>query len=1219
MSAPLPFDIYSCGLDGINLIEASAGTGKTWSICGLYLRLLLERDYAVQQILVVTFTNAATAELRDRIRSRIVETLDYLDGIAAPGDPFVPELVATLERNGHSRETLARKLDLAAQTFDEASIFTIHGFCQRALADTAFAAGLPLSFELVEDDADLRLEAVRDFWRRHVAADGLDADLAAHLVAKKDAPEKWAALLKRHLAKPLAACRWPEGIDAPAATDRAALAAAYDTAATTWHAERKTVIELLIAALPSLNANSYKEDGVRQGATEWDAWFADGDALAPVDDKGKQRLFRKSILVLRTKNKKTTPAHPFFDQAEELLALRDALMHELAMGRLGLVRDMLAEGGRDVRARKREDRVVAFDDMLWNLHRALAGGASPWLADSLRQRFPVALIDEFQDTDPLQFAIFDAVYGAGTQPLFLVGDPKQAIYSFRNADLYTYLAAKGRAAATWPLAHNQRSTPGLIQAVNGLFCANPAAFMLPGLDYASVSAGDRPRQPLRDHSAARADFAVWMLPAGDDGPLLLGDARAAVLRATAAEIARLVSAAEGGRIHIGERPLATGDIAVLVRTHAQGAAMKQALAALGIGSIELSRSSVYHTSDAEELERILAALLEPARDGLLRAALATEFIGLDAGGIDAAGEAQQSDWLQRFGDYRALWLRSGIGLTLRRLMADTGVAARMLARADGERRLTNLLHLGEALHRAAQTHRAPDALLHWLQARRSEDSAGDEAQLRLESDRNLVQIVTIHKAKGLEYPVVFCPFLWDARRSPDGRLEGREYHDAARQAVIDFRDEGDEGNDGAAIKAQIALEGAAEFLRLAYVALTRAVHRCYLVAGCYTSVSFGNPSTTRSTRSTLNWLVAGAGMSPADWFNAKKAPAEIDAAWHALATSHPESIDVQPIPMQPGMPFVATHPAAETLHVAAPPPRRHEAWRIGSYSGLSYGATSETSALDHDARADSAASPADEGEDIDADDIVNFPRGAEAGQCLHEVFERIDFSDAAGWPDAIRAALERYPALAAQLPDRDARPRMARMLAAMLRDVLATALPHGIRLRDIPPPRRLVELEFSLPAPRLGAASLNAALHRLGYAGPRLNFAMLSGYLKGYMDLVFEHAGRYYLLDWKSNHLGFRRHDYQGASLAAAMAGHGYHLQYLLYTVALHRYLGRRIADYRYDRHFGGVLYLFVRGVRPDWTSADGSAGGVYGHRPAHAAVLELEALLCAPPTQAAS
>ena len=650
-------------------------------------------------------------------------------------------------------------------------------------------------------------------------------------------------------------------------------------------------------------------------------------------------------------------------------------------------------------------------------------------------------------------------------------------------------------------------------------------------------------------------------PAADGAPMLRADAKAAAVRATAAEIARLLRESAQERIRLDDVPLRSADIAVLVRTHAQGVDVKDALAALGVGSVELAQESIFRTPDAGEVARVLAAVLEPSRANLVRSALATQILGQGAAAIAALtdDDAAFSAHVDRFVEYRLLWRTRGFAVMYRRLIAAEGVVARMLARSDGERRMTNLLHLGEQLQEAAASGMAPDALLRWLATERNERARDDARELRLESDRNLVHIVTIHKAKGLEYPFVFCPFFFEGGYWQP-RTDVREYHDDG-DAVLDFTPT-DKGNpDSVAIDARILAEVAAERVRLLYVALTRAAQRCYLVAGVYAMVQ--GRSTKESARALGNWLVAGDGMDLVAWLANGRSPDDIAAAWRRLAERAAPDIAIVPLPLDRGAPFVeaATDPAA--IVARTPPARIRAEWRIGSFSALAQGATSDGAAADHDARAvepdaTAAASSAQ------ADDIVRFPRGAAAGECLHAIFERIDFGDSGGWPTIVADALAQFPPARAAADGA----RLAPMVERMLRDVVATPLPIGGTLATVTRERRLVELGFTFPASTPDTARLRDAVAAAGYATPRLAPGSLLGYLNGYVDLVFEHAGRYYVLDWKSNHLGNTAADYASAALARTMRDHGYHLQQLIYAVALDRYLRRRITRYDHDHAF---------------------------------------------------
>ena len=522
-------------------------------------------------------------------------------------------------------------------------------------------------------------------------------------------------------------------------------------------------------------------------------------------------------------------------------------------------------------------------------------------------------------------------------------------------------------------------------------------------------------------------------------------------------------------------------------------------------------------------------------------------------------------------------------------MADESVAARLLARPDGERRLTDLRHLCECLHEASSEHPTAEALLRWLRARRREPRADEATQLRLESDRDLVKIVTIHKSKGLEYPLVFLPFAWDPGAGNHGDTEGCEYHDDEGRSVIDYRALRDP--EQAEVKRRMARERAAEDLRLLYVALTRAVHRCTLVIGPHR-----RGKATKQGRAALpNWLVDEQQAEPDDWL---EKPPEIDrthARWADFARRHPALVDLAPLPLgaPQALPREGDDPAVLVLATPLPAPRT--AWRMGSYSSLARSARHEAAAIDHDARAPTPAGstpPAGGGSAAAEADILRFARGARAGECLHAAFEHAEFTDAGSWPAAVDRALGEH------LFDEPARLSASRLqLLSMLGDVLRTPLATAdgtLRLERVAASRRVAEMEFHLPARRLEPQALTTLLTRRGLPAPTFEAAPLSGYLRGFIDLVFEHQGRVHVIDWKSNHLGEHPIDYAHAGMAAEMARHDYHLQALLYAVALHRHLQRRRPGYRFDAHFGGVHYLFVRGVRPGWRQADGRPSGVF-------------------------
>ena len=1233
-----PLDVFSCVLAGVNQIEASAGTGKTWNICALYVRLLLERDLNADQILVVTFTKAATAELHERIRGRLAELARAIEIDDDGGDPFVTQLLATtLGPGGLDRELAGKRIRRALSTFDQAAIHTIHAFCQRALQEAPFAAAMPFAFEMEADDASLRFELAAQFWRERIEpVAAVYPAFAAWLVAKGATPLALDAQLARRLKKPLAQLRWgASGATPPALGTRDGDDARerFDEACALWREQRETIARLLDEAQAALKQTTHKGEAVRAALVAWDRYFAEGDCHAPPPREALK--LTATALGKATKVKFAAPEHPFFSLADTLAKASETAEAIHRARWLGLLAVWLEQAPEMLAAMKRTRRLASFDDLLANLHGALL--EHPWLADTLRARYPAALIDEFQDTDPLQFAIFERIFaGAGKDgvvgPLFLVGDPKQAIYSFRAADLHTYLAARHAATARYTLAVNQRSTAPLVQACNRIFGANPHAFVLDGLDYMPVQAAGRARAPFVDDAdPQRADAAlrVWTLPSGE-AALTKREAQRQAAEACAAEIVRLLRGAREGSVALGEATLAPADIAVLVRTHKQGSLMKRVLAAWGVGSVELAQSSVFATLDAEQLERVMGAVEAPGDLRRLRAALAADWFGLDARALarlaqlaDAPAQAHADEataWVERFSRYRSLWLERGFATMWRTMMRELEIGERLLAGRDGERRLTDVHHLAELASARAAVHPGIAPTLRWLAAERAR-GGGEEAQLRLESDRDLVQIVTVHKSKGLEYAVVFCPFLGDGARmasSSSGLPEAREYHDDAQAGARAVLHYGCEGSEAERAEREAAREEAAERARLVYVALTRAVYRCYLVCGAYLMAR----STKEARRSVLNWLVAGDGRAFEDWFDDPPEQSALDLAWAALAGG-PIALAPLPAPAR-RVPLAretgpSRHFVARVLHRAL-----KETWRMASFSSLTAGARQPSATVDDEPRPDHdalvpapqdaqaveaawppvLALPARTHAELLADnDILAFPRGAAAGECLHRMFELADFSAPATWPAAIERALIERPVSA----DAETAARLSAMMTRLIEDVTATPWAPGLTLAALNPARRLTEWPFVFSAPALEPRELRGLLARHGYPDVLLDPSALAGYVKGFVDLVVEGEGRFWIIDWKSNHLGTTPADYGSDALEAAMAHHAYHLQALLYTVALHRYLKMRLPRYDYDLHMGGYAYLFVRGMRPQWR--DGTAqAGVCARLPARELIEALDA-----------
>jgi exodeoxyribonuclease V beta subunit len=1203
------FNVYETALAGLNLVEASAGTGKTWTISGLYARLILEQGLSVDQILVVTYTKAATAELQDRIRKRLRDLLAALETQDAGKDDFCRTL---LDRYGDDdrRELAIRRLTRAIGGFDQAAVFTIHGFCQRLLSESAFEAGSDFDCEVLPDEKELLREIVDDFWRQEVypASDAW----AAFLAGRKQSPETWLNEVAGHVGKPfLQVLGAEEPADAPVLETN--LRTEVGHAAWIWH-NHKDDIHRLLLDFQGFNGVKVKPGKVRSWLTGVDGFFGrwpmaiaqtDGPAEpSPLYDlpEGVAKLGAGTLAAAVRKNV-DPPRHDFFDRCQTLASLDDALRDVFEIRLKALKPRLLAFCNAELEKRKTQARVFSYNDMLNRLATALDGGdQGRRLAEAIRRRYRAALIDEFQDTDPVQYRIFRTVYGGGELPVFFVGDPKQAIYGFRGADVFSYLEARGEThIRRGTLKYNQRSEPRLIAAVNALFLSRPHPFLLEDIPYPEVAPAQRERPPLRIEGDGGEPFRFLLL-SGPDGEAALGKGQASGLATAAAafEIARLLHEAAQGKARLGDRPLNGGDIAVLVATHAQARQIEDALRLHGVPSVRQGQDNVFESPEALELERVLLAIAEPGREPLLKAALATELMGCTANAIHGL-QQDEPGWervFDRFQTYHTLWRREGFMPMFRRWFEDSKVTENLPEFRDGERRLTNLLHLAELLQVESRRKSGIDTLLTWFAYTIHQATKADEtAQLRLESDAQRVKIVTVHTSKGLEYPIVFCPFLWDGRLS-QRKAEAILFHEGC-QAVLDLGSPAQEDNRSKAVREEMS-----EKLRLLYVALTRAVYRCYVMWG---DVRNSRDSGEGLHTTALAWLLHGGAAADAADDPMAALQTRLEDAGHSLiladlqsfAARAPGSVSIDAIATgtlryQP--PGADSEPELAARTFRRPP--LYPSWRMSSFTGLTTGRHSE------DPDYDLSSEPDTEEEDL-GDSMFAFPRGAKAGSCLHAILEDWDFTN----PDGERLGELVRRKLKAHGLDEGWTGTVRRNIETLL---AAPLNKEGMKLADIPPERRLVEMEFTHVLRGGTAQKLRRLLEdpehrcdpRFAEAAGHLDFKYIAGYMKGFVDLIFEAGGRYYIADYKSNWLGNAYAHYAPGRLAAAMAREHYYLQYLIYTVALHRYLQLRLPDYDYETHFGGVYYLFLRGIKP------GQKTGIFWDRPGLRLVEGLEGVI---------
>jgi exodeoxyribonuclease V beta subunit len=1184
-------------LDGVRLVEASAGTGKTFTLVTLVTRLMVERGLRVGQILTVTFTKAATQELRKRVRVRLLLALELVDSPASDDESAEATLTrdilrAHCERSGESVDALRRRLRQAAMEVDLAAVFTIDGFCARVLREHALDSSQGFDkLELLTNERSLREELATDLWRTH-GDDAAGADDLAGLW--KEGPRALAEDLRLLLREPVLL---PP--DAPLPADPSvALAAAADAlvAAADAHATEAQSHIAQAYERKILHGNRVKRPSFEKAFAELEAG-RDARTWPRGEKRHVDKLHPERLLAFCYDDKREqVPTSPLFDAFAEWSDADGAMQDYLARRRIALLHRIRDDARTRLALLKRQRRVQTYDDLIDGVANALGGPHGDALARNLRAQYAVALVDEFQDTDARQWKIFDRVFGScSPEPaLFLIGDPKQAIYGFRGGDVHAYLAARDNAIEAPRLVHNFRSRPTLLAAIDALYAqVGEDAFADPRIAFHDVVPGGRRDDTdfLRDGAPAPA-LTVWQAPTpppdakGNIKPWNADGSRVLATAACVAAIHAVLRGARDGRALLDGAPVQPGDIAVLVRTHLEATRIQQALAAAGIPAVAAGKQSLFATGEARELHTLLLALLQGGDDGRLRAALSTVLIGEDAIAIDAlehpvekpVGDTQ-GDWQHKALAWRERLLRGGPLALVSGLCA--AHAERLLGLVDGERRVSNYLQLAEALQEAQAHALGLHGLVDWLGRRIAEADADDETQLlRLESDARRVQIVTLHKSKGLEYPLVFLPFAGIGRKEPSPGRHCVAHHENNERRLhwhIDLDD-----TDWDYAKEAWKIEQRAEDARLLYVGMTRAEHALWIATGPF----FNHDKTAVAAMLRDEAVLAAV---PGIDFDNNQPPAQ-------LLRLPPESDTAIP-------------PARAVTRVLS------RDWWVYSFTQLSNADAGDA------AVAGSERGAADEPESLpmldisvldtrvpDADVVDRRFGGSRFGNVLHAALEHVDFAAWSDWrkgnapqaqADALAAALRAEGYADVDLDDGVA------TLTSLVGNTLTVALPEGGRLCDLPADARRAELEFHFALQPTSIDTLLALLHAHDVLPERHAFGLrrrLEGLMTGKIDLTYAAGGRYYLLDYKSNRLP----DYAPASLAQAMVHSEYDLQALIYTLALHRWLRFRLGDaYDYARDFGGVRYLFCRGL----DAGNDDARGIHAWTPPVELVNALDAL----------
>jgi len=1201
------FDLIHTPLEGTNLIEASAGTGKTYTLASLYVRLILEKEFSLDQILVVTFTKAATEELQDRIRRKLIQAKKALTS----GDSDDILLKNLIEKHTNPARAIQLIQD-ALVDFDRAAVFTIHGFCQRVMHENAFETGSLFDMELVADQVWLTQEVADDFWRKHIYES--PPEFISYVTRRVSGPEYFLKLLTRIKAPVMKIV--PE-IERPSFDTLDPFRKCLNKLKSAWPDSRNRVKELLLD--PSLSGVVYgslktaamqtnmskREMKVFSMLESMDR-FVDAKSTGFPLFKGFER-FTLTKLKQSVKKGNVFSSHGIFEICEQLQTLGTVLLSEMEKAILFFKSELFDFADRELSARKQKMNVQFFDDLLLTVQKALSDRRKNALSDAIRQKYKAALVDEFQDTDPIQYDIFHKLFGSKESVLFMIGDPKQAIYSFRGADIFSYMKASRNVENKQTLSENWRSSSGLITAVNTLFSNLDTPFIFDEIHYEKGRPGK-----LTEINQKETDppFRLWYLDAKGDKSIPKAVAVQRIAESVANEIINLISPQEGR--------ITPGSIAVLVRTNRQARIIKDHLSEKYIPSVLYNAGNIFHTREASQLQRIMLSISEPGNEKRFKSALVTDILGVLGDTID--GLDQASPWWENrtsnFRAYHRVWHQRGFIRMFRLLLEKEKVKTRLLSFPDGERRLTNILHLSEILHKESTEKKlGVSGLIKWLSEQMNSSSQRpEEHQLRLESDADAVKIVTIHKSKGLEYPVVFCPYGWERSVVNADEII---FHDIDAPRTLTF-DIGSGKNSKHLALTQNEL--LAENLRLLYVALTRAKTRCYL--------AWGHINTAET--SAMAYLLHGRtrhknAEKRFDWKNddivssLKKAFSdknndEILGDLKKLVAESDGTIALDHLPIESDGEYQIWVRKDEPHFCRNFSGEIDKTWQISSYSSFVSKRAETAEHPDRDAYREPyrpvLSIPAGDIDHADESDIFSFPKGTRAGLFFHDVLEHLDFTS--------EEQSHREQLVADKLKTYGFSDSWNKTICSTIQHVISTPLMKGrgdLVLSSIGSSDRINEMEFYFPIKSVTPHKLKKIFSDFGSVDippdfPRrlgnLAFSPSKGFLKGYIDMIFRSKNRYYLVDWKSNYLGSRIENYSKKILENTMKDDFYILQYYLYTLALHLYLRSRVADYRYETHFGGAFYVFIRGV----DTHHGSDYGIYSDFPSPRFIEALEKYL---------
>lgn len=1045
------FNVLEVKLEGTKLIEAAAGTGKTYSIAIMVLRWILETENKIDSVLAVTFTNYATAELKERI-------LAFLEGALAFFEPNgsqkeTDETIRKVCRSIHDKEKAVKKLRAAINDFDAASISTIHGFCQKLIREHAFELGTDFDLKLSED-TDTAKDAATTFFRENISNSILFETEGPGLLGNKD--------FKQNIS-------------------------------------RESLYNFISKA------------GIGTGNTNLKIPVGTKEVSDKLTEIYKDLLLKAPELAQKNRNRKN---------------------------------------------------LMGYDDILLILYEVLKK-ESDRLRKSMEERYSLVLIDEFQDTDPMQYSIFKKLFMNGKHTVFFIGDPKQSIYAFRKADIFTYLeTANTPDIKKYVMGTNFRSSSAAVEAANDVFSRKNIFGDDSLIKYEPVAAAKKTGEyALLNNGSVFHGLLVREIPDAYKGKnvknqddvkeIMIGNISQMISELVKDDSAFKIREKDGSKDKISERPVSFSDIAILVARNDFALEVCKELIQAGIpAAVEVEPQQqlyIFLSEEAEAVQKLIHAASSDS-ESAFRTLLLTFFYNKSVEEIaDESGSLPVLH--EKFRECFADWENKGFYYTFSKFIGEKEILANIAKK--GRKTIGILRQLSELIHKHEfDEGSSPLWTQKWFDEKMNSKKGTEEENIRAENEKKeCVRIMTLHKSKGLEFNIVFFPMIIKQPKGSDWFTRHIKTEKGYEREMIFMQSKNIESR----VPGEPPFDENLEENRRIYVALTRAR---YLTV-CYTQKTKGY-------------------LEPTSLFE-REEKGSIDTC--RLKDSECEILEFKN--------REDSGSETELLPQAESGRRIKPEWAISSFSSIN----SNT----HD---DGGISK-DETKDPDLP-LAEFPRGAEAGNVLHSIFEKADFRK-----DDNTELVESILKKKMNFKENDLK-NMVKDVERCLQNVFSAPIfPNDRTLRDIPEDGKITEMEFFIKTGDFETQQLSEIIKENYHTYDLEEGSIEQGFLHGFIDLVAKINGKYYIIDWKSNNLGGSFSDYDEKGIKEEMKKHNYYLQYMLYLTAFDSYMHKVDSSYSYEKDFGGIRYVFLRGIKKG-----ANATGIYSERPDESELRKIQELL---------